>query len=727
MRVTAVMRRFGVVTAAVALASVAGLAGTAEAAQGPRAKVTAETTATTCGTPTTALRLSAARKQRPTATAALGGFDIAKWLGEKVAGGAAGAAGGLAFNEVLQLSGLKDKLMGPDPILARLQGIETQLKGVNERLDQITGLLNDLNRRVVVGQLHDTLSELCGKVVDVQDLYVHNFIPSVLAGVQLGQIWTAYPNADAQKYVGTMIADLPDDVRHKVYPEAGDAGCSDPTDRTQLVCDTPTQLVKYRLDKFRSKFDSRGLGTAAGFISNHLQLHSETRSLMTDYGAYLMTKRTLTRVDSAALRAMYDQFAEQEALAAWMAMEYYASDPAGGVNPNSALKAYGDGKTQEALDLSPMIPEGVVVDLGQPNAVSTRNHSIWSLASTDDTTYWPINAESNNLVTTTADGAGNAIKAFNSQACPDDASEACFTDWKIPSTAELKSLLSENCALNTTKNPPTLPTTCKPIVNGAVGSPNVVKYLASLDTTNLTWNTVFCAGLTVPVSCAGQHYFVWTTDRRSHETKCAYEEGIFGIHLPLARTYSLRAGLPLNFTNTNAVWPIYPIMDAQVNPYGVAGVDEGHARCDVYARAQIADPKNQGIVLATYYNRTVDFMAQTASSAVEQKSAQNVVQDAAAAARQYGRRHHGQFSGLKLDRPDDDIPDPGSGEPAYLVNARAIDGGAGFTVTAQGAATNDTFTITRRASGAVQRTCTRVGGRGSRHSCRHLRGRRGRW
>jgi hypothetical protein len=288
-------------------------------------------------------------------------------------------------------------------------------------------------------------------------------------------------------------------------------------------------------------------------------------------------------------------------------------------------------------------------------------------------------------------------------------------------------LLSETCALNTTKNPPALPTTCKPIVNGAVGSPNVVKYLATLNPTNPTWTGAFCGGLSITVSCVAHHTFIWTTDRRSHETKCGYEEAVFGIHLSLARTYSLRAGLPLNFTNTNAVWPIYPEMDAQVSPYTAAGVDEGHARCDVYARAQIAKPENQGIVLATYYNRTVDFMAQTVSSATEQKSAQNVVQDAAAAARRYGRRHHGRFSGLTLDRPDDAIPDPGSGEPAYLIAARAIDGGAGFTVTAQGAATDDTFTITRRASGAVQRTCTRVQGRASRHSCQHLRGRHGRW
>src|SRR3954453_21062054 len=123
--------RVTVVVAAVAgLASGAGLAGTAEAAPAPRAKVAAETTSSSCGTralSTSALRLTSAQRRRAVAAGGLSGFDIASCLGEKVAGGGAGAAGGLAFNQVLKLTGLKDKLVGPDPIVAQLQAIETQL------------------------------------------------------------------------------------------------------------------------------------------------------------------------------------------------------------------------------------------------------------------------------------------------------------------------------------------------------------------------------------------------------------------------------------------------------------------------------------------------------------------------------------------------------------------------------------------------------------------------
>ena len=56
----------------------------------------------------------------------------------------------------------------------------------------------------------------------------------------------------------------------------------------------------------------------------------------------------------------------------------------------------------------------------------------------------------------------------------------------------------------------------------------------------------------------------------------------FGIHLTLARTYSLRVGLPLNFTNINNTWPIYPIMPTQIPEYGLAGVAQAHMNCDNY-------------------------------------------------------------------------------------------------------------------------------------------------
>jgi hypothetical protein len=722
------VRRFGVVGAAVAVLASAGLAGAAQAAQSPRAKA-ATPTGSACGN---SAALPASAKAARALAADTSPFDIAKWVGEKTAGGAVGAVGGLAFNEVLKLTGLKDKLEGPDPILARLDQIEKQLEGVNERLDRIASQIDALTKEVRLETLNKDLGDLCKKVVQVEDLYANNFIPSVQAGVALGNIWADYPNDDAQKYVDTAIGALPPAVKTALYPEAGDATCSDLTDKSQLVCNTPKQLVNYRLANFRAVFTLHELNAAPEFISNYLTVHAIGASVMVDYGKYLLTNRTLTHPDSESLRDIYNQFAQAEALAAWMSLEYHAAtSAAGGLTPEKVLKTYKDDRALEEQELSPMIPEGDVINLEQKNAAGTRNHTIWALATTKDESSWPINVESNNNVTTTADGATNAVNAFNNenkQSCSGD--PVCFTNWKIPSTVDLKALLSDDCKVDTTKTPPQLPATCKPVV-GTVVYPNVVKYLAGLNPTSLAWNGVFCRGLSVTVSCAApadQHNFIWTTDRRSHETKCGYHVGFLGAHYPVyTRIYSLRVGLPLNFTNISGVWPIYPIMPTEIPAYNAWDPTLAHTKCDQYTLTQIPLPTNKGIVLVTDSTGMVDFMAQPGSAAVQDTTARTVADHAAADAKHYGRHHHGRFSGLSLRRLRDEVPEARSGEPGYLIAAHAIDGGAGFTVTARGEGTEDTFTITDRPSGAVLHTCTRVDGGAGRHGCRHVKRGHGRW
>jgi hypothetical protein len=414
-----------------------------------------------------------------------------------------------------------------------------------------------------------------------------------------------------------------------------------------------------------------------------------------------------------------------------MSMEYYAATTALGVNPNGVLSSYKDDKKLERDDLPPLIPEGDIINLGKKGADTTRNRSIWTLASTQDTTYWPINVESNNDVTTTADGATTAVDAFNrDQSCSVDA--PCFNHWRIPNGIELKALVSDDCKVDQTTSQ--FPAGCKPIANGAVGSPNVVTVLAGLDPTDVTWTGVFCNGRSVkpiPVSCVtppDQHTFIWTTDRRSHNTDCGYHVGLFGIHYPVySRIYSLRVGLALDSTNVNSEWPIYPTMPPQIPGYGAWDSTLAHTKCDQYTRTQIPLATNKGIVLVTDNTDMVDFMAQPGNAALQDTTARKVAEQAAADARRYGRHHRGRFSGLTLHRLRDDVPEARSGEPAYLVAAHAIDQGTGFTVTARAEGTDDSFTISDRPSGAVLHGCTRVHGGAGRHGCQHVKRGHGRW
>lgn len=717
------MRRFAIVGSGVAVLAIAGLADATQAAQAPRAKA-AGIADSACGN-SAAL---AASTKTARAAAGISPFDIAKWVGEKSAGGAVGAVGGLAFDEVLKLTGLKEKLVGPDPALERLDQIEQQLEGVNERLDLIAGKLDKLTTEFRETTLGDHLGALCQQVIQVEDLYYNHFIFVVQAGLAVGKIWADYPTTEeATHYLGTLIGELPAAVKKAVYPQAGDAQCPDPEhpDENLLVCNTPKGLVTNRLDTFRKTFTRYSANLAPGIISTYLTVHPTKTSIMTDFGKYLMTRRTLNHADSVAMRTLYDQFAQAEALAAWMSMEYYSVTTAEGPTADTVLSTYKHDKSLEEQELSPMIPEGDVIDLEQTNAGTTRKHPIWALASTQATTHWPVGVESNNLVTTAADGAGDAVKAFNgSQSCSVDA-PPCFKAWKIPSTVDLKSLLSENCAVDRTKNPPQLPKTCTPLVPGP-DYPSVGSYLAKLNPTDSAWQGVFAAP-------AAKQTFIWTSDRRSHKTNCGYQTVVFYKDV-YSRTYSFSVGLPLKFTTTplsftslNQMWPLYPIMPDQIPDYGVWTADVAHIKCDAYTDVQIHDASNKGIVLVTDNTGDVDFMAQPGSAAVQDTTAQAVADHAAADAKRYGRHHHGRFSGLSRHTLRDEVPEARSGEPGYLIAAHAIDGGDGFTVTARGEGTDDTFTITDRPSGAVLHTCTRVDGGAGRHGCQHLKGGHGGW
>ncbi len=710
------LRRFRVLAPAVAvLATVAVVPGTAQAAHAARAKAAAATANSICGTPA----LAGPARAPLAAAADLNPFDIAKWLGEKAGGAIAGKAAGMAFDFISKLPGLKDILPESEgaKTLAELSKIEDQLTGVSARLDLIGGQVNQTITELRGLSLNEALDKACSDVDKAETLYQHYYTPTVQAAVTLGDILKSDHPANAD----VSIEKLPVDVQ-QLYTTSP-TPC---TDNRQITCFTPRTLVTERERLFSTAFETNQVLGTAGHLSNLLRPAKLTTSVLTAYGKFLMSRRYLNRTDSESLMSLYNDLSQGEALAAWMEAEYFTHTTVD-EDATHVFKAYAADVQAERDNLPPMIPEGAVVDLEQTNASTSRNHPIWTLAGTRDQDFWPIGFDSNNNVTTTAHGAASALRALNSPPCVGE--PACFTNWTIPSTIDLKALLSDNCKVDTTKNPPQLPPTCKPNVNTAVGSPNVAKYLVGLNPTDLTWTGVFCTGLSVTVSCAAppdQHNFIWTTDRRSHWTDCGFEVPLYTV--VYRRQYSLRVGLPLNLKDLNSVWPIYPIMPSRIPNYSLSSSGTAHTKCDDYTRTQIAAASNRGIVLATANTGMVGFMAQPAQAAVQDTTARDITQHAATDSVRYGRRHHGSFRGLSLRwLRHHRVPEARSGEPAYLIAAHSIDGGAGFTITARGEATEDTFTITDRPSGAVLHTCTRVDGGAGRHGCRHVKRGHGRW
>lgn len=718
-------RAAALVISAAVLASVVGVGSAAQAAHTPRSKAATASVGSVCGT-----AVSASSALTPARAAGVSPFDIAKWFGEKAGGAIAGKAGGMAFDYVTKLPYLKDIVPQSEgaQTLAELAKIEGQLAGVSARLDLIGTQVDVAIGELRAFSLASALDTACGYVDKAETVYQHYYVPVLQAGLTLGYIL----KSDHPGHADVLIGELPEDLQ-KLYttvpaPQCGGHGL-------EVTCYTPKSLVAERLKNF-VEAEKPEIG-AAGRLSKLLRPNALTSSVLTAYGKYIMAhKRYLTRADSESLLGLYSDLAQGEALASWMEAEYFTVYT---VNETSehVFRAYGDDSKAEHDGLPPMIPVGDVIDLEQMNAETTHYRPLWALLRTSTMSYWQAGVESNNDVLSLhvdADSAGLEVKAFNNrQSCSIDA-PPCFKAWRIPSTVDLKALLSQNCQVDRTTNPPQLPKTCQPLVPGP-GYPDVASYLAKLGSStpaalgtgnpaNSDWKSVFSRP---------DQTFIWTTDSRSHTTECGYQKIAFYKDV-FSRRYSFRVGLPLtfttsplNFTNLNQTWPIYPIMPSQIPDYKETTSDEAHRQCDYYAAAQIYTGSNLGIVLVTDNTGVVDFMAQPGNAAVQDATARQIAQTAAVDSERYARDNHGSFVGLGLVTLRHRVPEARSGEPAYLIAAHAIDGGTGFIVTARAEGTADTFTITYGRSGSALRTCTRIDGGAGRYGCQHLTGRHGRW
>jgi hypothetical protein len=546
-------------------------------------------------------------KTPPTAGEA---FDIKAWLAEKAkaaAGSAGSAAAKVAFDYIGDITGLHTN---PDAeILRQLHAINDQLALVNTRLDAISTKLDLAIKEARRNELITTLRAVCDKVNNSKAIYLDDYIPVVKAGATLGDIL----NSNHREWADMQIDTLPP-VIQELY--GSPPPCNQNLDTSkQLACRTPRQLVADLQTLFLAAFnppvEMLRLDTA---ISNFLR-PSVLGNVLTDFGKDVMTKRIIGRSDSEAMRALYDELAQAEALAAWMIAEYHVLDNRQ-TTRDAIFARYAQNTADEEAGLPPMIPAGAIIDLGDTVATTTKNHPIWMLATPQDQDHWVINEETNNAVGTGADGAGQAIAALNSKSCvqptPPASPPPCFTHWRIPTRANMTALMSDGC-----------PKKCTPLIKPGAGNDNVASYLAKLNPDDPVWTGVFCdrTGATgspnTPTTCAPapQHGFIWTDDHQQYKMACGfYVLPVFGS-FDYERHYSLRFGIQTQSNDLSQAAQLYPQLpkDRRVPGYTNDGVDNGpHSwpRCDNYTRAQLPLPENKGIVLATDNTGTAEFMAQ---------------------------------------------------------------------------------------------------------------------
>ena len=402
--------------------------------------------------------------------------SVAKWLLEKAGGVVAGKAVGFVISEV----GLNS--LFPDSTTTELQEIRRQLDAISQQLTRVHESLNALTADLADAELTRQLDALREKSRSVRDLYNEYFKSLVAAGID-----------------------------HQAAKESGDQ---------QRIDAAHATLIRNR-NEFYKQYDTLGASSLAGNISDKL-VPGDGTSVLAAKGRQMLAHggRYLTAADSAQIRAVYDNFAEYEALAAWMRMErWIPSDPAppegtkAGNLPNyeNARQEYLDQTRREHVSLPPVIPADTVIDVG-PTLRTTNGAAMWMPVSSD-AWYQPGNRDQGSVP-----GELDALNADRGLS---------LGDWEIPDATQLNTLLSG-------------------FSRAPGATPN--SYLAGLNAASDAWQTI---------ADATPWPYVWTRDVGTVSMTClaATGNGWTTIRVPVQNAVITTTAAP-----TTGLRPVLPNM-----------------------------------------------------------------------------------------------------------------------------------------------------------------------
>lgn len=497
--------------------------------------------------------------------------DIAAWWREKTTEFLTTKNISAGFSAIAQLTGL-DKIIFGDPnekVLKELAAIQGQLADVQAQLDNLQTVVNQAIKEDRQNNFGRILTDLCDIANLQSSFFTDEYMAWIAAGVELGDALTA--NSD-----GTATA---------------------------RVIAAKAEVAK-RQDEMVSQWTAQMTADSADI---NQRLLPGAGSVTTAYGKVLMTDRFLNQLDSDQLRALYNQFAQLEALASWMTVEVYQAR-GNTVGWHEAATRYTQQAKSEAASLPPMIPQGTVIDLGRENATTTFNQPMWIPPTTEDRGWFggfqstdrrqPGSVPAN-------DEVGQTVKALNSQ-------PNLGRDWGVPTSAQLTALLSSGCIVDPAR--PTQFGNKLPCKNAVPSGKGVAGYLLALNPMSETWQALFCVN-TDKQSCAHggagpkgtpPHQFVWIKEQFSIWMRCGH------TLLPpewFKRTFTVHAGATLSADTTRIARRPYL-------PDDVPGPTFGNQLdlCDAYMNRIVngaaLDPQGfsgRGVVLATRQTDTAGF------------------------------------------------------------------------------------------------------------------------
>lgn len=529
-------------------------------------------------------------------------FEIAKWFAGRVGGPGVEWGAVMAVGYLSKLTGLNKILpeSSEAKVLKQLEGISVRLNDISTRLDRLSGNVDQLIGEAREANFGLAMAPLCSIANRQRGLFKQRYVPMVRAAAKLGEILAGKHPQEADEKDGNGF--------------------------------TPRSRVAVLKQEFLDEYDKKSNDLQAGIGDLHDALvpNSARTPVLNAYGKVLLGKRFLTRADSEALRDLYTGLAEVRILASWMAAEYWTSKPQ---NPE-ALKIiqdeYAAQNAEERRHLPPMIPRGVVLDLGRINASSTERVPMWFAPVDHDLGWLPANKLVAPLPPSISiDEVGAALKDVNAPGA--DGRKDLGKGWAAPTRAQFEALISNDCIADPTNPEKFKVGGCKNAVGPATGG-TVAGYLLKLNSDDRTWQQLFCTNGPTR-TCApgvgpgptGPHAFVWTDMPLPQTIKCG--------HLFLGRTWTRTYRTYTGF-HTMADRPshdFFPHLPGEAPLYQLQDEYPANYACDSYlfelafGRKNAGVPRNslvEGVLLAIRYTgaedrskaESVDYMAQKVSA-----------------------------------------------------------------------------------------------------------------
>ncbi len=517
----------------------------------------------------------------------IGFVGVAGWLGARAATALAEKGFLTGLEAIMRAAGHRN---AGEQTLERLEEIKGHLDEVSAQLGRVEGRLDGIAAAVHNQSFDNVLRPLCAISRAQQTLFVDFYKPMMNAGYRLAELLDSENPGQADQ------------------PDLSGVSPRERVDRL-VAAFLERSRIRDEQDDFQTLHAAlmpSGLGTP----------------VLKAYGRVLMGKRTLTRADSRSLRVLYQELANLRAVATWMSEEYWSAKPAFEHLVNRRRQALIHYGPNEEVNLPPMIPPGVVIDLGSGGTERVTGQPMWFAPDAHDVEWMPAFTVGPQYGSTIQnDELSLRLQRLNSPSF--DPGAGYGGGWNVPTRQQFEALISNGCVVSRT-DPKKFQDNvkCANAVTPESGG-TVAGYLYEMDADNETWRQLFCtSGCSASVGpdpARFRHAFIWTKDVHVEKMTCGWDAPFFKT---IIWSRELRTYTGFRTTAKKPDWQAFPQLTGRPPKRGRTA-PEALNICDAWVTKLIREAPARnielaGVLLATRYagpndlnpNSKIDFMAQ---------------------------------------------------------------------------------------------------------------------